>query len=129
MARLMSRFCEDLSPPKQKQVHQFSASDEISAVSGSNMNAHFGNSFTNRLAVAEVPVFGGPDTMSNSSAPDLVFQTSEPSIKLVGAQESVHVSYCIQVDTCAQQCGVGLFKNCYGQFAADGWKIIQKDFQ
>ena len=100
MARLMSRFCEDLSPPKQ--IDHVCAPREINTVTGTDVNAHFGDAFTHRLTVTEITVLGRPDTVDDPGATCSVFQFSEPGIKLIGALKDVHVPQCIRSDTDVQ---------------------------
>ncbi|SCC92294.1 hypothetical protein THIX_20344 [Thiomonas sp. X19] len=63
------------------------------------MGTHFEDPFANWLAVAEIALFGRPDTMGDPGASYSVFQVGKPSIKLLGAQKGVHMSQRIRSDT------------------------------
>jgi len=56
------------------------------------MNAHFGDPFTNRLAITKVAVFGRADAMSDTGAAYFVFQCREPRVEFDGAVKDVHVT-------------------------------------
>ena len=75
MARLMSRFCEDLS--------HLSTTDEIDAIARTEMNAHFRNSLADWFTVSEVAMFGRADAKSYTSTAHLVLQCRKPSVKFI----------------------------------------------
>src|SRR3989339_1311409 len=84
---------------QQKQIDHLTATGEIGSVAGAEMNSHFGNPFAHGLAVTEVAMFGRADAMRYAGTTELVFQSREPSVKLVGAEKGVHVPKCIRSDT------------------------------
>jgi len=91
MARLMSRFWEDLSPPQQKQIDHFSATRVIDAVARPGMREHFRDALTHRLTVAKIAVLGRADAQRDPGAADLVFHGGEPSVELLGSQKRVQL--------------------------------------
>ncbi len=66
------------------------------------MDAHFGDTFTHRLTVAEIAVLDSPDTMDDSGAPHFVFQAREPSVEFLRAFKAAHVLRCIRLNTATQ---------------------------
>jgi len=54
------------------------------------VDAHFGDSFAHRLTIAEIAMFGRPDTMDYPGATHFVFQAGEPSVEFLGALKGVY---------------------------------------
>ncbi|ACV33679.1 hypothetical protein CAP2UW1_0322 [Candidatus Accumulibacter phosphatis] len=82
MARLMSRFCEDLSPPN-KQIEHLSTTDEIDAIARTEMDPHFRNSRADWFTVSEVAMFGRADAKNYASTAYLVRQCRKPAVKFI----------------------------------------------
>ncbi len=53
------------------------------------MDAYFKDSLAHWLTVAEIAMFGGPDTMDNPGAPHSVFQAGEPSVEFLGTLKGI----------------------------------------
>lgn len=70
---------------------------------GAVVNPQFGNTFTDWFTIAKIPGLGAPNTLDNKRLADLIFQVSQPAIKLIRFQKRVHVSYRIRIDTVVKQ--------------------------
>jgi hypothetical protein len=56
------------------------------------VDAHFGDAFANRFAIAKITVLGGADAVDDPGASDFVLQGRKPCIEFFRAQKGVYVS-------------------------------------
>jgi hypothetical protein len=98
----MSRFCEDFSPPKEKQTDHLRTTHEIDSIARPHVDAHFRDSFNHRFTIANIAVLGGPDAMDDPSATRIVFQADKPGIEFFDALKGIYATAYIRLDTYAQ---------------------------
>ena len=69
------------------------------------MDAHFKDSFANRLAVTEIAVFGRADAKDDAGTPHFVFPVGKPIVEFLGAFKGAHAMQCTGTQSLLQLWG------------------------
>lgn len=86
----------------QQDINSGSRSRVINPISRPDMNTHFGNSFADGLAIAEISKRRARKASQDSGLRFEVGQTGEPSIEIRRPKQFIQGFYCIRVDTLLQ---------------------------
>jgi hypothetical protein len=75
---------------QEQHIEQLPATGEIDPVTGTGMYPYFGDTFSDRLAIAEVAQLCGSDAVDDPGSADFVFHARKPFVEDFRAKEGIH---------------------------------------